>query len=120
MNITITSPTGEFEASITISIELLCDPSDPSCSDGADDTKTPPTLELTVPVCDTQVVGDIFGDEDTDVWYVEYRYYRLTEITMYKNEHNTSGFRVTYEVPDDFSGWATETHLFGYDDETSE
>jgi hypothetical protein len=34
---------------------------------------------------------------------------------MYKNGGWTSGFSVTYEVPDDFTGWTTETHLFGYD-----
>ena len=34
---------------------------------------------------------------------------------MYKNAAVTSGFSVTYEVPDDFTGWTTETHMFGYD-----
>ena len=68
-----------------------------------------------MPVCSTLIEGGVYDDPETDIWYVEHRYYRLTSVTMYKNNGYTYGFSVTYEVPDDFTGWTSETHLFGYD-----
>ena len=37
---------------------------------------------------------------------------------MYKNSDFTSGFAVTYEMPDEFADWPPQTHLFGFDDQT--
>ena len=54
-----------------------------------------------------------------ETWYVPRRFYRLTSITMYKNTEYTSGFEVTFETPDEFTGWPIASHLFGFTDETS-
>ena len=64
----------------------------------------------------------MLNNPEDDIWWVPYRYYRLTKIKMYKNSANTSGFEVTYEPPDtdEFVNWPTETRLFGYDSETIE
>ena len=120
VTITVSNLAGEEQAYFTISIELICDPSDPDCDDDdvIDNSKSPAELELTVPVCSTQLDGVIYDDPETDIWYVDHRYYRLTQVTMWKDGGTTSGFSVTYEVPDDFTGWTTETHMFGYTTKT--
>ena len=51
-----------------------------------------------------------------DTWYVPRMFYRLTKVKMWKNDINTSGFKVTYERPDtpEFGGWPlTLEHMFG-------
>ena len=69
-----------MEAEFTIQVELICDASDPDCNDDdvVDDTRSPEERELTVPVCSNLIEGGIYDDPETDIWYVEHRYYRLT------------------------------------------
>ena len=46
----------------------------------------------------------------------------LTKVQIWKSGGYTSGFKVTYTLPDDeaFIGWPQEeTHMFGFDYETS-
>ena len=35
---------------------------------------------------------------------------------MWRNEEDVSGFRLTYEVPSDFTGWYPLTYMFGFQD----
>ena len=69
-----------------------------------------------MPICSEMVEGSIGTNPETETWYIPHRYYRLTSVKMYKNSANTSGFEVTYSPPDEFDGWETQSHLFGYTD----
>ena len=49
-------------------------------------------------------------------------FYRLVKVEMWKNRINTSGFKVTYERPDeeqfDLEGWPLQLeHMFGFEDQ---
>ena len=62
----------------------------------------PPTLELVEPTCSEYYEGDF--DEDSsweEVWLVPFKFYRLTKIKMWLWSESTSGFEVTYNVPND-------------------
>ena len=65
----------------------------------------------------------IFGHEDPpivdDDWVVPRKFYRLSKVKMWKNNANTRGFEVTFSVPVEFTGWADETHMYGFPTETS-
>ena len=67
------------------------------------------------------VEGVELDDLEIDIWHVPFQFYRLTKVEMWKNNHSTSGFKVTYSLPEDeyFDGWPSElTHMFGEDDLT--
>ena len=76
---------------------------------------TPATLPDTIPIELDTISGTVTDNDVEDTWYVSKQYYMLTKMKMYKNWGNTSGFEVTYEPypSSEFSGWPTETHLFG-------
>ena len=44
----------------------------------------------------------------------------LTKFAVWKSNYRTSGFEMTFEPnpPEDFTGWPTETYMFGNDDFT--
>ena len=72
--------------------------------------------------CQGNYEGTIgFGAEYwSDIWYVPYRFYRLTKVELYHWDDSVSGFTVTYNVPDDddFENWPELTHHFGYQNGT--
>ena len=47
--------------------------------------------------------------------------YRLSEVKMWKNLYNVSGFRLTFiPIIPEASGWNPVSFIFGYTDQTSE
>ena len=59
------------------------------------------TLPQVTPLIQQCVEGNELSDLEVDVWHVPYQYYRLTKVEMWKDEHSTSGFKVTYTLPND-------------------
>ena len=47
-----------------------------------------------------------------EIWYVPYKYYRLTKLIGFGSEEDVCGFIIIYEFPES-DGWATESKLFG-------
>ena len=59
-----------------------------------------------------------------DFWYVPQKLYRLSQVKMWKNERDTSGFEVTFEVPARYGysgpGYEPISHTFGDTDQDSD
>ena len=73
-------------------------------------------------MCQEYYEGTIGDDSESweDIWHVPFRFYRLTKVELWRWEDNTSGFTVTFNVPDDdnFENWPELTHHFGYQNGT--
>ena len=83
------------------------------------ESQTPPTLPPTTPCQLSKLYCDESGETITgNTWSAQYKDYRLTQLTMYKNGGLMSGFEVTYSVPMTHIGWPDEVHLFGTTDQT--
>ena len=74
-------------------------------------------LPSTAPITLEMVTGFEGSMVFKDFWYVPQKLYRLTKVKMWKNERDTSGFEVTFEVPPRFglsdSQYEPITHMFG-------
>ena len=81
-------------------------------------------LPSTAPVALDMVTGFEGNMLFRDFWYVGSKLYRLTQVKMWKNERDTSGFEVTFEVPPRFNftgpGYEPITKVFGDKDQDSE
>ena len=78
------------------------------------------TLPATSPVALEMVAGYEGTTAFTDYWYVDRKLYRLTKVKMWKNERDTSGFEVTFEVPERYGlSYEPVTHVFGDKDQDS-
>ena len=85
--------------------ELQCTPGDPC--DLTSGSKTTEILSRTEPRCENYIHGHVQDNSYEDVWYAPRRPYMLTKVQIWKSGGVTSGFKVTYTLPDDeaFIGW---------------
>ena len=84
----------------------------------------------TLPEVNSKVLDYISGTTSTDneswedIWYVPFRFYRLTKMRLWTWKDSTSGFEVTYSIPDDetrrYMNWPEQVYTFGYKDGTEE
>lgn len=124
VNITIEYPTEQEREYAIFSIQLVCSDlaTSATCTgvQPPDDVKDPPTLDYTIPVCSQNIEGHVQTNPENDMWYVEHRFYRLTSVKLWSDNLYTSGFEVTYEAPESFTGWEPITRMFGNDAATEE
>ena len=85
--------------------ELQCTLGDPC--DHSSGSRTPAVLSRTEPRCENYIQGEVLDNSYEDVWYAPRRPYMLTKVQIWKRNSNTSGFKLTYTLPDDesFIGW---------------
>ena len=71
------------------------------------------------PIFEDCFEGEIGENPEEDIWFVPKRFYQLSKVEMWLDERISSGFKVTYSLPesDDFDeSWPEEiSHMFGYD-----
>ena len=81
-------------------------------------------LPSTAPIALETVTGFEGNALFKDFWYVDQKLYRLSQVKMWKNERDTSGFEVTFEVPARYGysgpGYKPISHMFGDTDQDSE
>ena len=101
----------------TFNVVLKCKNNAACDIQSREDWYLPPTLDPVDSDCSENFEGS-FDEESSyeEVWQVPFRFYRLTKIKMWLWPDNTSGFTVTYNVPDDitFENWPELSHHFGY------
>ena len=79
---------------------MVCAEDNTLCNNAADGTINL-LDEILDPYCEETIGGFIHENSYEDVWYVPRMFYRLVKVEMWKNRINTSGFKVTYERPDE-------------------
>lgn len=47
------------------------------------------------------------------MWKIQYQFYRLSKVKMWRTEDKTTGFRVWYTPPKDYFGWPSIRYTFG-------
>ena len=59
-------------------------------------------------MCDSDTKDSITTEK-----YVEFRYYRLNWVRIWREEDSITGFDLIFDTPSDYSGWPRKTLLYG-------
>ena len=59
------------------------------------------------------VTGEEFGDVEESIFSVPYKFYTLTRLRVWVSTKAILGFEATFSAPDNFTGYAPYTHMFG-------
>ena len=118
---------GGATTSHTFKASIICRPHRPCDLWRKRDWYVPSTLPLINYQEESYISGTVVNPTSEsweDIWYVPFRFYRLTKIQLFSWTDSASGFEVTYSTPDDgtgrFKNWPDQVHTFGTRDGTDE
>ena len=118
ITVTLTASLVDYQVpstDIELELSLVC-PQDSTCGSELSSSKDPESLQTTDADCNQWFEGALLENSYLQTYEVPYRYYRLSKVEMWHYGTDISGFRMTFEVPDDFIGWLPYTLMFGFQD----